>query len=183
MSDADDESESERRSRLFREAVGDARPLSQNQIAPFRRKRRPVPEQSRQDEREVIENLLSDEYQPADVETGDELLFKRPGVQHNVMRKLRRGHYAIQAELDLHRCTAVEARDLIARFLRDAQLLGHRCVRIIHGKGLGSPGKLPVLKNKVNTWLRQRDEVLAFSSAQPHHGGGGAVYVLLKGKR
>ena len=167
---------------LFREATQDARPLRQDRVAPYRKRRRPIPKQTLRDQREVMDRLLSDPYVSPDIETGEELLFARPGVQHNVMRKFRRGQYAVEAELDLHRLTATEAREQLAAFLRTAGAQGRRCVQVIHGKGLGSAGGLPVLKTKVNHWLRQWDEVLAFCSAQPKDGGTGAVYVLLKRK-
>jgi len=113
-------------------------------------------------------------------ETGEELLHVRPGLQQTVIRKLRRGQYAIEAELDLHGATVTQAREAVDEFLGAARERGKRCVRIIHGKGHSSVGKMPVLKGKVNSWLRQKDEVLAFCSARPNDGGTGAVYVLLK---
>ncbi len=167
----------------FPDAVGGVRPLKQDRIAPPRKKRKPVPEQTLRDQREVIASLLSDDYEPADVETGEELLYSWPGLQHSVMRKLRRGQYAIEAQLDLHGNTVPEARDRVSAFLRDMQAQGKRCVRIIHGKGKSSEGKLPVLKGKVNAWLQQWDQVLAFCSARPNDGGTGAVYVLLRSNR
>ena len=166
----------------FPDAVGGVRPLKQDRIAPPRKKRKPVPEQTLRDQREVIASLLSDDYEPADVETGEELLYSRPGLQHSVMRKLRRGQYAIEAQLDLHGNTVPEARERVSTFLRDMQAQGKRCVRIIHGKGKSSEGKLPVLKGKVNAWLQQWDQVLAFCSARPNDGGTGAIYVLLRRK-
>lgn len=165
---------------LFRRAVGDARPLKQDRIPPQPHRPRPIPRQSLRDQDEVIQSLLSDVFHPADIETGEELLFSRPGLQRTVLRKLRRGQFAVQAELDLHGRIVDEARELVATFLREARGHGYRCVRIVHGKGLSSAGKLPVLKGKVNAWLQQKDEVLAFCSALPAHGGTGAVYVLLK---
>ena len=165
---------------VFRETVGKIRPVKQDRVAPHRKRRKPVPEQSLRDAQAVMESLLSDAYEPSEVETGEELLFSRPGLQHTVMRKLRRGEFAIEAQLDLHGCIVPEARERLDAFLRDARGVGKRCVRIIHGKGKSSEGKMPVLKGKVNAWLRQKDEVLAFCSARPHDGGTGAVYVLLK---
>lgn len=166
----------------FREAVRDARPLKQDRVAPYRRRRKPIPEQKQRDEQEVMQNLLSDDYEPSEVETGEELLFVRPGLQHLVLRKLRRGQFAIEAQLDLHGNTVPQARERVNAFLRVARAEGRRCVRVIHGKGNSSEGKLPVLKGKVNSWLRQKDEVLAFCSARPTDGGTGAVYVLLRRK-
>jgi len=166
--------------KLFREHVDGIRPVKQDRIAPHRAKRRPVPEQSQRDAAAVMQSLLSDDYDPAEVETGDELLFVRPGLQHAVIRKLRRGQYAVEAELDLHGFIVPQARAALENFLRDARLLGKRCVRIIHGKGRSSEGKMPVLKGKVDVWLRQKNEVMAFCSATARDGGTGAVYVLLR---
>ena len=166
--------------KLFREHVDGIRPVKQDRIPPHREKRRPIPEQSRRDAAAVMDSLLSDEYDPGDVETGEELLYVRPGLQHAVIRKLRRGQYAIEAELDLHGFIVPQARAALDKFLRDARALGKRCVRIIHGKGRRSEGKLPVLKGKVNVWLRQKNEVMAFCTAIPRDGGAGAVYVLLR---
>jgi DNA-nicking Smr family endonuclease len=127
--------------------------------------------------------MLSDCADPAELETGEELLYCRPGLQHNVLRKLRRGHYAVEAELDLHGLRVAEARQALTTFLQNALSLQIKTVRIIHGKGNGSFNKQPVLKGKVNNWLRQRIEVLAFCSARPVDGGTGAIYVLLRRPR
>jgi DNA-nicking Smr family endonuclease len=164
---------------LFRQAVRDARPLRQDRVGPHRARRKPVPQQRERDEREVVANLLSDDYHP-DIETGEELLFVRNGVQQRLLRKFRRGQFAIEAELDLHGRNVPEARERVGEFLQQMRASGKRCVRIIHGKGLSSAGKLPVLKVKVNHWLRQTNDVLAFCSARPQDGGTGAVYVLLR---
>lgn len=170
----------ESESKLFREAAAGSRPLKQDgRLAPGKRPK-PIARQRQRDEEEVLASLLSDDYDPTEIETGEELSYARPGLQLTVWRKLRRGQYAIEAELDLHGRTVPEARELVHRFLRDSQARGKRCVRIIHGKGKSAEGKLPVLKGKVNGWLRQKDEVLAFCSARPQHGGTGAVYVLLR---
>lgn len=164
---------------LFRKAVAGTRPLKQDRHSPPRSRRKPAPLQRLRDDREVMASLLSDDFSP-DIETGEELLFVRTGIQQRVLRKFRRGQYAIQAELDLHGRTVLEARELVSQFLLRARASNKRCVRIIHGKGLSSLAKLPVLKVKVNGWLRQMDMVLAFCSARPNDGGTGAVYVLLK---
>ena len=165
---------------LFRKAVGKIKPVRQDKVYPHRKHRKPVPDQTLRDQQEVMRSLLSDAYEPAEVETGDELLYTRAGLQHGVIRKLRRGQYAIEAELDLHGATVLQAREAVDTFLKNARDRDKRVVRIIHGKGNTSAGKLPVLKGKVNSWLRQKDEVLAFCSARPNDGGTGAVYVLLK---
>lgn len=165
----------------FPDAVGGVRRLKQDRIVPHRKRRKPIPDQTLRDQREVMKSLLSDDHESAeDIETGDETLFIRPGLQHAVIRKLRRGQYAIEAELDLHGATSVQAREAVNAFLKKARDQEKRVVRIIHGKGNTSIGKMPVLKGKVNSWLRQKGEVLAFCSARPNDGGTGAVYVLLK---
>lgn len=168
---------------LFRKHVGKVKPVQQDRVPPHRPRRKPIPEQSLRDQRAVMASLLSDDFMPIDVETGEELFHTRPGLQQAVVRKLRRGQYAIEAELDLHGCTVATAREVLNTFIEDAQTWDKRCVRIIHGKGKSSEGKLPVLKGKVNSWLRQKDAVLAFCSALPRDGGTGAVYVLLKRAR
>lgn len=165
---------------LFRKITAGIRRLKQDRVTPVQSRPRPVPVQSLRDDQEVIASLLSDEYDPNAIETGEELLFLRPGVPLRVWRRFRRGHYAIEAELDLHGCNVPEARELVDHFLHRAQQHGQRCVRIIHGRGRSSAGKIPVLKGKVNGWLQQKDAVLGFCSARPNDGGTGALYVLLK---
>jgi DNA-nicking Smr family endonuclease len=171
---------SEHDSQLFREAVADARPLPQDSVSVAPPAPPPRPLKRIEDERQVIVDMLSDPPEGADIETGEELLFARPGLQNSVMRKLRRGHYTVEGQLDLHGLTAAEARAALTRFLHEARAGGMRCVRVIHGKGHGSHQRQPVLKVKVNHWLRQWDGVLAFASTPPNDGGTGAVYVLLK---
>ncbi len=141
---------------------------------------KPIPKKTIEDEQQVMDSLLSDDWDPGEVESGEELFFYRPGIQKSVFRKLRTGKYSVEAELDLHGSFAKEARELVSGFISESQARSLRCVRIIHGKGLSSPNKKPVLKNKVNKWLQQIDAVLAFSSALRVDGGTGAVYVLLK---
>ncbi len=165
---------------LFREAVKDARPLVQERTTPHHRRPRPVPQQRLADERRVVDEMLSEPIDTAELETGDELLFARAGLQHSVLRKLRRGQFSIGAELDLHGLTVTESRTALVEFLHACRERNIRCVRIIHGKGNRSLHREPVLKIRVNHWLRQRDEVLAFCSARPVDGGTGAIYVLLR---
>ena len=133
------------------------------------------------DERAVVREMERG-WSDADpgIETGGELLFQRQGVRHRTMTQLRRGRLSVQAQLDLHGFTVEAAKPELARFLLACRQAGRLCVRIIHGKGLGSPQGRPVLKNKLPGWLRQRDEVLAYCSAPRTDGGSGAVYVLLK---
>jgi DNA-nicking Smr family endonuclease len=166
--------------RLFREAVGPVRHVSDGRHRHEPPPPPPVPSQRRLDEQQVLRELLSDGIDPADLETGEELLYLRPGLPHALLRRLRRGQFSVGPALDLHGLTADEARCALSGFLQDARRSGARCVRIIHGKGNRSRLGRPVLKQKVSHWLRQRDEVLAFCSARPVDGGTGAVYVLLK---
>ena len=147
--------------------------------APARPK--PVPEQRLRDEQAALTDTLSDHITwDIGAETGDELAYLRNGLSQQTLRKLRRGHWVIQAELDLHGYTAVEAREALVEFLDACRRDGARCVRVIHGKGLRSKNREPVLKTKVANWLIQRDEVLAFCQARQIDGGGGAAMVLLK---
>ena len=167
--------------RLFREAVGPVRTLEQGRHHHQPAGPPPVPVQRRRDEERVLQDLLSDGLDPADLETGEELVYLRPGLPYSLLRRLRRGQFSVGPQLDLHGLTVEEARAALAAFLLDVRRSGQRCVRIIHVKGLRSRQGQPVLKVKVNHWLRQRDEVLAFCSARAVDGGTGAVYVLLKG--
>lgn len=113
------------------------------------------------------------------VEIDVEQTFRRPGLGADVVSKLRRGHWKVQAELDLHGHTSDEAHESMALFFAEARSRGWRCVRVIHGKGLSSPNREPVLKGKVRRWLTRRSEVLAYCEASRNGGGSGAVIVLL----
>ncbi len=147
-------------------------------------KRKPIPVQRLRDERAALADSLSDPVAwDIGTETGDELVFLRSGLAQQTVKKLRRGHWVVQDELDLHGLTSAEARVLLVEFLNACLRSGTRCVRIIHGKGLRSRNREPVLKTKVANWLMQRDEVLAFCQARQVDGGGGAVMVLLKSGR
>lgn len=165
---------------LFRSSVGEVKPVIHDRIIPTRRAISPRPVFREMDEAEALRDMLSEHFDPTDMETGDELLYVRPGLQHRTLRKLRRGMFTVDAELDLHGMTVPIARNAIAGFLHECQRRRIQCVRIIHGKGLGSRHRGPVLKQKVDYWLQQRDEVLAYCSARAYDGGTGAVYVLLK---
>jgi DNA-nicking Smr family endonuclease len=140
----------------------------------------PIAVQQQRDELSVMREAISDEF---DVETlldtDESLSFRRPGMGPDVTRKLRRGEWSIQGQLDLHGLRREDAREALSLFVKDAAKVGWRCVRVVHGKGLGSPGKTPVLKGKVQSWLIQKQEVLAFVQARPAHGGAGALVVLL----
>ena len=165
---------------LFRDAVGPVKRL-QHERSPHRPHRRPAPEphSTRADEARVLETLLDGDFEPAELDSGEELAYRREGVQRAVLRRLRRGQYRVGAVIDLHGMNVATARAELAGFLRSAKREHMTCVRIIHGKGRRSRHKGPVIKAKVNHWLRQRDDVLAFCSARPVDGGSGAVYVLL----
>jgi DNA-nicking Smr family endonuclease len=169
-------------SELLRAALANVKPLAPaNRASLIRPKPLPIAAQRQRDEQEALQDTLSDN--PAweqGLETGEELLFRRDGLSQEHIRKLRRGHWKIQDHLDLHGLIATEARTLTAAFLARAIRSGLRCVRIVHGKGLSSPNREPVLKKKLSGWLAQREEVLAYCQAPQTEGGGGAVLVLLR---
>jgi len=165
---------------LFREKTSGTRKLQHDKVSHLTKAPRPIPAQRIADDQQVLDDMFSDESYSEEVETGEELFFAREGLQQKLLRKLRRGQLSVTAELDLHGYIVADARIALTEFLKDCQRHGDRCVRVVHGKGHGSRQKLPVLKNKVNAWLQQRDEILAFCSARPIDGGTGAVYVLLK---
>jgi DNA-nicking Smr family endonuclease len=167
----------------FGALLSDVIPLPQINRAILERPRPlPIPEQRLRDDQETLKESLSD-WTPWEhgIESGDELVYARTGVSPQTLRKLRRGHWAIQAVLDLHGHTVVEARAALADFLAACRRDGVRCLRIIHGKGLRSRNREPVLKGKIAVWLMQRSDVLAFCQARRTEGGGGAVVVLLRG--
>ena len=119
----------------------------------------------------------------AQIDTGEELLFRRPGVRDDTLRRLRRGQYSVEAEVDLHGLGRHAAHEALRDFIVSSAARGLSCVRVIHGKGRGSGPRGPVLKHVVNHWLRRMDDVLAFASARPVDGGTGAAYVLLGRQR
>jgi DNA-nicking Smr family endonuclease len=161
--------------------VRDVKPLGQPRQQPERERRRPRAASRRADDARVLAESLAFDAHDLDVESGDELGFVREGVSQSVLRRLRRGEYAVRDEIDLHGMTQDEARGALGAFLAEAAQHGRRCVRIIHGKGLGSGHRGPVLKSAVNRWLRRHGEVRAFCSARRNDGGTGALYVLLRG--
>ena len=166
---------------LFTRAIGKVAPLPANNKAHLPSPpREPVATQLKKDEAQVIQDSLSDEFDVSTLlDTDDALSFRRPTVGPEVTRKLRKGDWAIQREIDLHGLRSEEARLALTTFIRDAHKHGIRCVRVVHGKGLGSPGKTPVLKSKVHSWLVQKNQVMAFVQAKPAEGGAGALVVLL----
>lgn len=167
---------------LFMQAALGAVPLHFAHYPHPRHPPSPWPRQRHLDEARIMAEAMTDFWPWDELETGEELLFMRPGIQHESLRKLRRGEWVIQAELDLHGLASDAARLAVAEFLHACRARNKRCVRIIHGKGLGSRNREPVLKLKLKNWLAQRDEVLAFCQARPTDGGSGAALVLLKGR-
>lgn len=168
----------------FRTLVGEVVPLKPNgRIDPTPPPPRPLPYKRWEDESEVLRESISDDY-GADwlIDTDDTLSYRRNGLGQDVVRKLRRGQWTVQAQLDLHGHRVDEARDALGEFLRACVRQQMRCVRIIHGKGLGSKNRTPVLKEKVRRWLVQKEEVLVFVEARPNDGGSGVVLVLLRGQ-
>ncbi len=167
---------------LFRAAVKDAQPIaSQGRVLPARILPAAIPRSLLRDEQSVLVDSLSDHIAWDDgVESGEELIFLRPGLRRDTLRKMRRGHWVIQDELDLHGMISTEARLAVTIFLATCRKRDLRCVRIIHGKGLGSKNREGVLRSKIKNWLMQKDEVLAFCQARAVDGGSGAVIVLLK---
>ena len=170
------------RAQEFRHAVGAITPMKSSNLAPAHRpKPEPVPSQRLADEQRALRQTWSDD---VDVEslllTDDGLSFRLPGVSLDVVTRLRRGQWSIQGEIDLHGLRTEEAREALGSFLREQHQLGRRCLRVVHGKGLGSPGRQPILKGKVQKWLGQAERVMAFSQATPAQGGAGALIVLLQ---
>lgn len=171
----------EQEKNLFLEAVKNARPL--NIDVPFTEKTHPKPvaKQFIRDEKQALKDSLSDDFYPAhELESGEELLYLRTGQSPSILSKLRRGFWVVQAQIDLHGLISDEAREYVAEFLSSCKKRNIRCVRIVHGKGLGSRNREPVLKHKLRNWLIQKDEVIAYAQAKPEDGGSGAVIVLLK---
>jgi DNA-nicking Smr family endonuclease len=167
---------------LFRHSIGNVSLLPPADRAPSTAPPPlPIPRQRLADEQSALQESISDEFNVDTLlDTDEALSFARIGVGADVIRKLRRGHWVIQGQLDLHGMRRDEAREALSEFLRNAVKRGQRCVRIIHGKGLGSVNREPVLKNKVRNWLVQKDEVIAFCQARAVEGGAGALVVLLK---
>jgi DNA-nicking Smr family endonuclease len=172
----------QREANLFRQSMGAVAPLrSIDKAMHAPPQPEPIARQHLADEQAALAQSLSDEFSIESLlETDEGLSYARTGIGQETVRKLRRGHWVTQAQLDLHGMRSDEAREALAEFLRSAGRRGLRCVRVIHGKGLGSVNREPVLKKKVRNWLVQKEEVLAFCQARAADGGAGAVMVLLK---
>lgn len=168
---------------LFKAEVKDVTPIhAVNRAVSNRPGPQPLPRQSMADEKAALQESLSDEIDIESLlETDESLSFRQPGLGIEVVRKLRRGEWSIQAQLDLHGLRSGEARLALVGFLSASLNNNLRCLRVIHGKGLGSVNKEPILKGKVLKWLVQRDEVMAFCQARPNDGGSGALLILLRG--
>lgn len=167
---------------LFREATRDVKPLPAKATQPATPKPPAQARFARADERAVLRESLLPPEDESLLATGEELSFRRPHISEQVLLKLRRGHFVVDAETDLHGLNAVQAKALLREFIAEAIARRASCVRVIHGKGKRSGPRGPVLKNLVNHWLQRSDAVLAFGSARAVDGGSGAVYVLLKSR-
>jgi len=168
---------------LFIRAAGAVKPLPDpRKVHHPAAQKLPTAMSYQRDEQAVLQEAISDDFDVSTLlDADDQMSFRRPGIGTDVTRKLRRGDWSIQRQLDLHGLRRDDARAALGQFIRLAQQQGIRCVRVIHGKGLGSPGKSPVLKGRVQSWLAQKREVLAFVQAKPADGGAGALVVLLAG--
>jgi DNA-nicking Smr family endonuclease len=166
---------------LFQRAVGPVKPLpSRPRVELNGTPAPPKAFQHKLDDDRVLHESLSDDFDVSTLlDTDDELSYRRSGIGTDVTQRLRKGHWSLQGQIDLHGLRSDEAREALGQFIRDAYKRGWRCVRVVHGKGLGSPGKTPVLKSKVQRWLVQKNEVLAFVQAKASEGGAGALVVLL----
>lgn len=171
----------EQEARVFELTVGPVVPLPDSNRAILRHGRpEPEPRQRELDEQRAWQQALSDDFDVDSLlETDETLSFRRPEISAESVRKLRRGHWALQAQIDLHGLRRDQAREALGQFIHDSARRGLRCVRVVHGKGNGSPGREPVLKARVRRWLVQKQEVLAFVQARASDGGAGALMVLL----
>ena len=166
---------------LFRRAMSDAKPIkTELRVPPAGKKPKPKAKFAHADESAALRESLDADFDELDTGSGDALRFHRQHVGKRTMRKLARGNYAVQDEIDLHGMTVEEARPRLADFIEHSARSGKTCVRVVHGKGLGSGDRGPVLKSNVNRWLRKWEYVLAFVSTRQVDGGTGAVYVLLQ---
>ncbi len=165
---------------LFRKSVGSVQPIRQDSVVSRSEKPITKPIKRVADERHADLNMTSTLPDQIRLKVGEELYFKRDGVQSRLFQKLKRGHLQIEDELDLHGMTIALAEQALFQFLAKACAGSCRCIHIIHGKGNGSKNGIPILKAKLKYWLRQHSGVLAFCPSRQHHGGTGAVYVLMK---
>lgn len=179
---AAEETRAQHERELFSRSVGPVQRLvAEPRAQPSKPRPQPVPQQRKLDEEAVLKETISDDFTVDSLlETDETLSYRREDIGLDVVRKLRRGGWTIQAQIDLHGLRRDEAREQLAEFLREAVARGLRCVRVVHGKGLGSVGREPVLKPRVHSWLVQKKEVIAFVQARAAEGGSGALLVLLR---
>ena len=173
---------SDQESRIFRESVGQVRPVDDDRHTGGVEPPAPLAKQLKKDEAAVMDELLSHEFDPAELEIGEEMYYLRPGVRPRVLQRLRRGQYSVQDEIDLHHMNQTLAHKVILEFIEDAQRRDLGCIKIIHGKGMKSGPDGPKIKVLTNRLLRRHKVVMAFASARSNDGGTGAVYVLLSRK-
>jgi DNA-nicking Smr family endonuclease len=164
---------------LFRQTIGKVHAVKSDKVLLTADvKPKPYPKSQAFNVEEHLSNEAGFDIEKVGLE--DSMSFMAPGLQHNVMKKLRKGQYGLDAEIDLHGLNSNEAKRQLLHFLHDCVEDGCRCVHIVHGKGYRSPDNHPILKNNLNLWLRQHKDVQAFCSAPQKDGGTGAVFVLLQ---
>lgn len=165
---------------LFHKEMDGIQPLTQEQVHPTSNTLEPLPKFGKAHNLDSINSVYSEEFEPKTIGNEETLSFQRSGVQDRLFSQLRAGQLTLDAELDLHGMTIATAHQQLAEFLYECRQDRLRCVRIIHGKGWGSKNNQPVLKTKLNAWLQQEENILAFCSTPIRDGGTGAVYVLLR---
>lgn len=168
---------------LFRRSIGPIRRLRSDKVYPAVKHSAPRPRAALAGEQARPLPAYPQEFHGREISAGETLYYARTGPQQRLLQRLRRGQLPCEAELDLHGMTIAQAQNEVARFLSYCGERGLRTVRIIHGKGYGSREQAPVLKSRINHWLREQQEVLAFCSSRPDQGGTGAVNVLLRSRR
>ena len=170
---------SPKESDLFRQSIGDVRVIKNDKILlKDERKPKPFPKNQALIPDHVLMDFVGPDFETLGID--DSLSFTAPGLQKNVLKKLRNGFFGLDAEIDLHGLTSSEAKQQLLLFIHHCVENGRRCVHIVHGKGYRSPDHQPVLKNNLNAWLRQHHDVQAFCSTPPKSGGTGAIFVLLR---
>ncbi|MCU7799820.1 MAG: Smr/MutS family protein [gamma proteobacterium symbiont of Lucinoma myriamae] len=165
----------------FQEAIKGVKPIKNDRIDLYANPKNTRPFKDKNHYEDGASHAhISDEWQNTEVSGEEFIFFARPGLQLKTQKQLRQGKIIIDDHLDLHGLSIDEARETLLEFINFAQKQQIRCIRLVHGKGYRSSAQKPVLKNKVNSWLRQHPEILAFSSAQPKDGGNGALYIIIK---
>jgi len=180
MSDKGSKTKQPNNSSLFKDTLNGVKPLEQNRVAPYRAPKSTQALQRQADDRRVMQELLEESDELVSFHSGDELKFLRDGYPPRLIKRLRRGDFSVQDELDLHGLIASEAKQETHYFINQCAKDRISAVRIIHGKGLNSRDKKPVIKNLLIGWLKKNQHVVAACSTPSNDGGTGAVYVLLK---